>query len=56
MTALNKNGIIRAIPLKDATMKAACSKTITRTRMHCSNKAFYSPLSTWRATEGKAHC
>ena len=54
MAALNKNGIIRAIPLKDATMKAACSKTITRTRMHCCNKAFYSPLSTWRAAGGGA--
>lgn len=51
MAALNKNGIIRAIPLKDAIMKAACSKTITRTRMYCCNKAFYSPLpleSGWR--------
>ena len=56
MTALNKNGIIRAIPLKGPTMKAAVLKKHNKNLHVLFNKVFYSPLSTWRATEGKAHC
>ena len=43
MTALNKNGIIRAIPLKDATMKAAVLKKHNNNLHVLFNKAFYSP-------------
>lgn len=55
MAALNKNGIIRASALKVPTMKAAVLEKHNKNPHVLFNKAFYSPLSTWRATEGKAH-
>ena len=53
MTALNKNGIIHAIPLKGPTMKAAVLEKHNKNPHVLFNKAFYSPLSTWRVTVGK---
>ena len=43
MTALNKNGIIRAILLKGHTMKAAVLEKYNKNPHVLFNKAFYSP-------------
>ena len=43
MTALNKNGIIRVIPLKGHTMKAAVLEKHNKNPHVLFNKAFYSP-------------
>ncbi len=54
MAALNKNGIIRASALKVPTMKAAVLEKHNKNPHVLFNKAFYSPLSPWRAAGGGA--
>ena len=54
MAALNKNGIIRVIPLKDPTMKAAVLENHNKNPHALLQQSILLPLSPWRATEGEA--